>query len=69
MKNLSEVEQTFNDATALYEAKEISKDEYLNILQGLEVEKSLVLGTEEMKKKQELQSLVQNAIQVTSMLV
>lgn len=69
MKNLSEVEQTFNDAKALYEAKEISKDEYLNILQGLEVEKSLVLGTEEMKKKQELQSLVQNAIQVTSMLV
>lgn len=67
MKNLSEVEQTFNDATTLYEAKEISKDEYLNILQGLEVEKSLVLGTEEMKKKQQLQSLVQNAIQIASM--
>lgn len=68
MKNLSEVEQTFNDATSMYETKDITKEEYLNILQGLEVEKSIVLGTDEMKKKQELQSLVQNAIQVASML-
>jgi hypothetical protein len=69
MKNLSEIEQTFNDATALFEAKEITKEEYLNILQGLEVEKSLTLGADQMQKKQQLQSLVQNAIQVTSMLV
>ena len=67
MKNLSEVEQTFEEATTLYENQEISKEEYLNILQGLEVEKSLTISEEEMRKKQELQTLVQGAITAVSL--
>lgn len=66
MKNLSAVEQTFQEATAMYENQELSKDEYLNILQGLEVEKAVTLGEEEMRRKQELQSLVENTITIVS---
>lgn len=68
MKNLSTVEHTFQEATAMYEAKEITKEEYLNVLQGLEVEKAVVLGEEEMRKKQELQALIENTITVVSAL-
>jgi hypothetical protein len=67
MRHIQDVEQTFNDATQMYEAKEISKEEYLNILQGLEVEKSLTLGTDQMTKKQELQTAVQAAITAVSL--
>jgi len=66
MKNLTSVEQTFQEATSFYENQEISKDEYLNILQGLEVEKAVTLGEEEMRRKQELQSLVENTITIVS---
>lgn len=68
MKNLSTVEHTFQEATTMYEAKEITKEEYLNVLQGLEVEKAVVLGEEEMRKKQELQALIENTITVVSAL-
>lgn len=68
MNNLSAVEHTFQEATTLYENQEISKEEYLNILQGLDIEKSLTISEEEMRRKQELQSLVQNAITVVSLI-
>ena len=68
MNNLSAVEQTFQEATTLYENQEISKEEYLNILQGLDVENSLTISEEEMRRKQELQSLVQNAITAVSLI-
>jgi hypothetical protein len=64
---MQDVEQIFNEATSLYDNKEISKEEYLNILQGLEVEKSLTLGTEQMEKKQQLQTAVQTAITAVSL--
>lgn len=67
MKNLSAVEQTFQEATTLYENQEISKEEYLNILEGLEVEKSLTVSEEEMRRKQELQTLVQSTITAVSL--
>ena len=68
MNNLSVVEHTFQEATTLYENQEISREEYLNILQGLDVEKSLTINEEEMRRKQELQSVVQNAITVVSLI-
>jgi hypothetical protein len=68
MKNLSAVEHTFQEATNMYESQEITKDEYLNLLQGLEVEKAVVLGEEEMRKKQQLQALIENTITVVSAL-
>lgn len=68
MKNLSVVEHTFQEATTMYESQEITKEEYLNVLQGLEIEKAVVLGEEEMRKKQELQALIENTITVVSAL-
>lgn len=68
MKNLSAVEHTFQEATTMYDNKEITKQEYLNVLQGLEIEKAVVLGEEEMRKKQELQALIENTITIVSAL-
>ena len=68
MKNLSAVEQTFQEVKTMYENNEITKEEYLNVLQGLEVEKAVVLGEAEMKKKQQLQALIENTITVVSAL-
>lgn len=68
MNNLSVVEHTFQEATTLYENQEISREEYLNILQGLDVEKSITISEEEMRRKQELQRVVQNAITVVSLI-
>lgn len=68
MKHVNELEQMFNDAKGMYENNEISKEEYLNILQGLEVEKALTIEVEEMNKKQELQVAVQTAITAVSLI-
>lgn len=66
MKHLNEIETTFQEATSLYENQEISKEEYLNLLKGLEVEKAVVLGKEQLDRKTQLQSLVENTISVVS---
>lgn len=66
--NLQSLEQTFQEATAMYENQEISKEEYLNILQGLEVEELITEDTEEMNRKQHLQSAIQTTISAVSLL-
>lgn len=68
MKHLSAVEHTFQEATSMYDNKEITKEEYLNVLQGLEIEKAVVLGEEQMRKKQQLQALIENTIGIVSAL-
>jgi hypothetical protein len=67
MSTLLDLEEAFYDIKRSYEANEISKEEYKNLLEGLEVEKVAVLNAEEMQKKEELNSYIQNAIAVVSM--
>ena len=63
---LQEIEQTYNDYTGMYQTGALSKDEYLNLLRGLEVEKAISMNAEEMQKKEELNQLINAAINIVS---
>lgn len=67
MSTLAEIEESFNEIQRAYEAQEISKEEYKNLLEGLEVEQVATLNAEEMQKKEQLNSYIQSAISIASM--
>ena len=67
MNNIKEIEYTFNEINRAYENNEISKEEYKNLLEGLEVEKLVTLNAEELHRKEELNKLITAAISVVSM--
>jgi len=63
---LQEIEQYYNDYTGMYQTGEMSKDEYLNLLRGLEVEKAVSMNAEEMQRKEQLNQIINAAISVVS---
>jgi hypothetical protein len=65
--NVKMLEEAFEGAKSMYESGDISKEEYLNILRGFDVENLIAEGAEEMSKKEELNKLVNTAINVVSM--
>lgn len=67
MSTIAEIEESFNEIQRAYEAQEISKEEYKNLLEGLEVEQVATMNAEEMQKKEELNSYIQSAISIASM--
>jgi hypothetical protein len=67
--NIQELEIEINEAKSIYEAGEISAEEYKNLLQGFEVEKIVTLNAEELQKKEELNKIVTAAIMVVSAVV
>jgi hypothetical protein len=67
--NIQELEIAINEAKSIYEAGEISAEEYKNLLQGFEVEKIVTLNAEELQKKEELNKIVTAAIMVVSAVV
>jgi len=66
MNNIKELEYTFNEINRAYENNEISKEEYKNLLEGLEVEKLVTLNAEELHRKEELNKLITAAITIVS---
>jgi len=66
MNDLIEMEYTFNEINRAYENNEISKEEYKNLLEGLEVEKLVTLNAEELHRKEELNKLITAAITIVS---
>lgn len=66
---LQEIEQYYHQYTGMYHTGEMSKEEYLNILRGIEVEKAVSMNAEEMHKKEELNQMVNAAINVVSAVV
>ena len=65
--NVKMLEEAFEGAKAMYESGDISKEEYLNILKGFDVENSIAEGVEQLARKEELNKLVNTAINVVSM--
>lgn len=63
---LQEIEQTYHQYTGMYHTGDINKDEYLNLLRGLEVEKAVSLNAEEMHQKEQLNQIINAAINVVS---
>jgi len=66
---LNDIEQMYHEYTGMYQTGAMSKDEYLNLLRGLEVEKAVSMNAEEMQKKEELNEMVNAAINIVSMAV
>lgn len=67
MSDIVELEHTFNEINRSFENQEISKEEYKNLLAGLEVEKAVTLNAEELHRKEELNKIITAAITVVSM--
>jgi len=66
MNNIKEIEYTFNEINRAYENNEISKEEYKNLLEGLEVEKIVTMNAEDLQRKEELNKLITAAITIVS---
>jgi hypothetical protein len=60
------LEEAFEGAQSMYESGDISKDEYLNILKGFDVERVVAGSAEEYEKKQKLNQMISAAITVVS---
>lgn len=69
MSDIVELEHQFNELNRAYENNEISKEEYKNLLEGLEVEKAITMNAEELHRKEELNKMITAAISVVSMVV
>lgn len=67
MSDIVELEHTFNEINRAFESQEISKEEYKNLLAGIEVEKAVTMNAEELQRKEELNKLITAAITVVSM--
>ena len=66
MSDIVELEYTFNEINRAFENHEISKEEYKNLLEGLEIEKAVTMNAEELQRKEELNRLINAAITVVS---
>lgn len=67
MMHYNQYEATLAEISNLYEAGNISKEEYVNLLQGLQVEDVIAANAEEMQKKEQLNMLINAAITAASM--
>jgi hypothetical protein len=67
--NIKELEAAINEAKSIYEAGEISAEEYKNLLQGFEVEKVVTMNAEELQKKEELNKIITTAISGLSLVL
>lgn len=66
MSDIVELEYQFNDINRAFENNEISKEEYKNLLAGLEIEQAVTMNAEELQRKEQLQTLITSAITVVS---
>lgn len=67
MSTLAQIQSSFNEIQSMYDAGEIGKEEYVNLLQGLEVEKTTTLNAEELQFKEQLHSYINAAITAASL--
>ena len=66
MNHLQQIAQSYEEYTSLYNAGQISATEYKSLLEGLEVEKAISVNAEEMQYKEQLNQVINAAINVVS---
>lgn len=64
--NTIEVQEYYAEYSAAYESGQISKDEYLNLLHGLEVENAVANTAAELELKEQLNVAINAAIKIVS---
>jgi hypothetical protein len=64
--NTAQLAEYYSEYTQAYENGQCSKEEYLNLLRGLEVEKTVASTTEELEYKEQLNVAINAAISIVS---
>lgn len=67
MMHVNQLEAAFAEVNQLYEAGQISKEEYLNLLQGFQLEETISYNAEELQKKEQLNAYINAVITAVSM--
>ncbi len=65
---IAQLEASYNEINYLYDNQQITKEEYLNLLQGLTIDDVIVENSEELHRKETLHSYVNAAITAVSSL-
>ena len=65
--NVNQIEQSLADYNYALENGQITKEEYVVLLNGLEVEKAVTLNAEELQKKEQLNTYINAAITAASL--
>lgn len=63
---LQQIAHAYNEYTSAFEQGSISKEEYRNLLEGLEVEKVVSSNAEELHYKEQLHTAITTAIAIAS---
>ena len=66
--NIKDLEQAFADITKAYENGELKKDEYADLLKGLEAEGVICETAEDLERKTELNKYINTAITAATLL-
>jgi hypothetical protein len=64
--NLNQIELSYAEYTQAFEAGVISKEEYKNLLEGLEIEQAITMSAEELHRKEQLNIVINAAIMIAS---
>lgn len=67
MSDIVEKEYTYNEINRAFENNEISKEEYINLLKGIEIEETVTMNAEELQRKEALNSYINAAISAASL--
>lgn len=62
----TQAQQYYAEYTAAYESGDISKDEYLSLLRGLEAEQVIAETAEELQLKEQINTAINAAIAIVS---
>ena len=63
---ITEIEYSFAEISNEYDEGNLSKEEYKDLLQGLEIEQTITENADELHRKQELQKSIETAIKAVS---
>lgn len=64
--NAAQLATYYNEYTQAYESGQCSKEEYINLLQGLDVEQTIASTAEELQFKEQLNVAINAAISIAS---
>ena len=65
---LDEIQAQYDEFTAMYNAGEISPAEYKDLLEGLKTSEAIAEGVEDLERKEQLNTIVNAAIDAASLL-
>jgi hypothetical protein len=64
--NTAQLAAYYNEYTQAYESGQCTKEEYINLLQGLDVEQTIASTAEELQFKEQLNVAINAAISIAS---